>query len=326
MAGTQSVQVMGGAEAAGSRAGAEVEDGRRGRGGAPPAQFHRLGQGKARPDEALRQEEDAIGRAQFLVGEVVGETSLRSLRGEKVGQASDGRGEPLPWPAGEAYDCGFGVDERDPGRIDLAEPIRLLALLRDMGVAAVNLSAGCPYTVPHILRPATFPPSDGYPPPEDPLVGVWRQIDAARQAKAAVPGLEKYHGTDTFLSDALTIEANRHIGDAVKAGKPFYLNFAHYAMHSPFDSDPRFAAHYRDSGKPAAAQAFATLIEGMDKSLGDLLDHLEKLGVADISALPPIASFVPDASIVEALERTLRIDVTVDEAADTSDAATESGG
>ena len=53
---------------------------------------------------------------------------------------------------------------------------------------------------------------------------------------------------------------------------------------------------------------------------------LEKLGVADISALPPIASFVPDASIVEALERTLRIDVAVDEAADTSDAATESGG
>ena len=98
---------------------------------------------------------------------------------------------------------------------------------------------------------------------------------------AAVPGLEKYHGTETFLSDALTLEANRHVGEAVKAGKPFFLNFAHYAVHAPFDSDPRFAAHYRDSGKPAQAQAFATLIEGMDKSLGDLLDHLEKLGVAE---------------------------------------------
>ena len=38
---------------------------------------------------------------------------------------------------------------------------------------------------------------------------------------------------------------------------------------------------------------------------------LEKLGIAEIGALPPIASFVPDASIVEALEKTLRIDVTV---------------
>ncbi len=102
-----------------------------------------------------------------------------------------------------------------------------------------------------------------------------------KRSNAAVPGLEKYHGPETFLSDALTLEANRHIGEAVKAGKPFFLNFAHYAVHSPFDSDPRFAAHYRDSGKPAQAQAFATLIEGMDKSLGDLLDHLEKLGVAE---------------------------------------------
>jgi arylsulfatase A-like enzyme len=56
---------------------------------------------------------------------------------------------------------------------------------------------------------------------------------------------------------------------------------AHYAVHAPFQSDPRFAAHYKDSGKPAAAQAFATLIEGMDKSLGDILDHLDALGVSE---------------------------------------------
>jgi len=97
----------------------------------------------------------------------------------------------------------------------------------------------------------------------------------------AVPGLEKYHGQNIFLTEALTIEANAQITDAVKAGQPFFLYFAHYAVHAPFHSDPRFAAHYADSGKPAPAQAFATLIEGMDKSLGDLLDHLDKLGVAE---------------------------------------------
>jgi segregation and condensation protein B len=42
---------------------------------------------------------------------------------------------------------------------------------------------------------------------------------------------------------------------------------------------------------------------------------LEKLGIADIAALPPIASFVPDASIVEALEKTLRIDTTISDTA-----------
>ncbi|MFT5131077.1 MAG: arylsulfatase A-like enzyme, partial [Rhodothermales bacterium] len=38
---------------------------------------------------------------------------------------------------------------------------------------------------------------------------------------------------------------------------------------------------YADSGKPKNAQAFATLIEGMDKSLGDMLDHLVSLGIAE---------------------------------------------
>lgn len=107
------------------------------------------------------------------------------------------------------------------------------------------------------------------------------QNNKKKKASHAVPGLEKYHGTDTFLTDALTLEANEKISAAVKENKPFYLNLAHYAVHAPFNSDPRFAAHYRDSGKPANAQAFATLIEGMDKSLGDLLDHLERLGVAE---------------------------------------------
>ena len=97
----------------------------------------------------------------------------------------------------------------------------------------------------------------------------------------AVPGLEKYHGQEIFLTEALTIEAKARVSQSVKEEKPFYLYFAQYAVHAPFDSDPRFADHYKDSGKPASAQAFATLIEGMDKSLGDILDHLDALGVAD---------------------------------------------
>jgi arylsulfatase A-like enzyme len=101
------------------------------------------------------------------------------------------------------------------------------------------------------------------------------------KATHGVPHLEKYHGTQTFLTEALTIEAKARVSDAVKDGKPFYLYFAQYAVHSPFQSDPRFADHYKTSGKPAPAQAFATLIEGMDKSLGDILDHLDALGVAD---------------------------------------------
>lgn len=97
----------------------------------------------------------------------------------------------------------------------------------------------------------------------------------------AVPHLQKYHGTDTFLTEALTREAQAAVRVSVEQQQPFFLYFAHYAVHAPFHSDPRFADHYRDSGKPPQAQAFATLIEGMDKSLGDMLDYLESVGVAD---------------------------------------------
>ena len=48
---------------------------------------------------------------------------------------------------------------------------------------------------------------------------------------------------------------------------------------------------------------------------------LEKLGIATLNDMPPIASFVPDASIVETLEKTLRAAAEVEELA----AAGESG-
>jgi hypothetical protein len=56
-----------------------------------------------------------------------------------------------------------------------------------MGVKLINVTACSPYYNPHFQRPAAFPPSDGYQPPEDPLVGVDRQIQATRQLKAACP-------------------------------------------------------------------------------------------------------------------------------------------
>ncbi len=103
-----------------------------------------------------------------------------------------------------------------------------------------------------------------------------------KRSQHAVPHLEKYHGSQTFLTEALTLEANASVSEAVAAKQPFFLYFAHYAVHGPFDSDPRFADHYEPiSDKPKLAKSFATLIEGMDKSLGDVMDHLEALGVAD---------------------------------------------
>ncbi len=94
----------------------------------------------------------------------------------------------------------------------------------------------------------------------------------------AVSGLTDYHNTGTHLSEALTLEMNKAINAAVADDVPFFAYMAHYAVHTPFEADPRFTANYPNlSGDQLA---YATLIEGMDKSLGDILANLEKLGVA----------------------------------------------
>lgn len=95
-----------------------------------------------------------------------------------------------------------------------------------------------------------------------------------------VPHLEKYHQTDTFLTDALTIEAKKEIDKAVANKKPFFLQLAHYAVHTPFTFDPTFKEHYVTDKRSEDAQKFASMVEGMDHSLGQIMDELEKLGIA----------------------------------------------
>lgn len=102
-----------------------------------------------------------------------------------------------------------------------------------------------------------------------------------RRDRSAVPHLDDYHGSETFLTEALTIEAKKAVDTAIENERPFYLYFSHYAVHAPFESDPRFAKNYENSGKPKNAQAFATLIEGMDKSLGDMMAHFQERGVSE---------------------------------------------
>ncbi len=110
-------------------------------------------------------------------------------------------GRPMDYANLLPYEYGFGVAADDPLEIDLAEPIELVRMLAEHGVAMMNLSCGSPYYAPHIQRPAIFPPIDGYQPPEDPLVGVWRQIDAVRQCKAALPEMPIVGTGYTYLQD-----------------------------------------------------------------------------------------------------------------------------
>jgi NADPH2 dehydrogenase len=112
-------------------------------------------------------------------------------------------GRPMDFERLLPYQCGFGVNPNQPLEMDLTEPLKLIGKLRALGVAAMNISCGSPYYSPHIQRPAIFPPSDGYQPPEDPLIGVVRQIHAARQCQQAFPSLPMVGTGYTYLQDFL---------------------------------------------------------------------------------------------------------------------------
>jgi NADPH2 dehydrogenase len=112
------------------------------------------------------------------------------------------------------YRWGFGVDALNPTEADLSEPARFLALLEALEIRLVNLTAGSPYYNPHIQRPALYPPSDGYLPPEDPLVGVSRHMEATRRLKEQFPNLIFVGTGYSYLQDFLPYVAQAAVRDA----------------------------------------------------------------------------------------------------------------
>ncbi|MGH7214270.1 MAG: NADH:flavin oxidoreductase [Tepidisphaeraceae bacterium] len=128
----------------------------------------------------------------------------------KSGGGKLGPGIPEEFKGLIPYMYGFGCNPNNPLEMDLTEPIQFIHLLRQLGVRLVNVSCCSPYYNPHYQRPAMFPPSDGYQPPEDPLVGVGRQVDAVRQLKAACPESVLVGSGYTYLQEYLP-----HVSQAV---------------------------------------------------------------------------------------------------------------
>jgi NADPH2 dehydrogenase len=115
------------------------------------------------------------------------------LENERQGRAAEYNG---------SYPYAFGGDGSGVG-IDLTEPLAFLDLLEELGIRLVCVTAGSPYYNPHIQRPALFPPSDGYQPPEDPLVGVARQIGVTAALKRARPEMIMVGSGYSYLQDWL---------------------------------------------------------------------------------------------------------------------------
>lgn len=169
---------------------------------------------------------DLEGRTRFLASVIAG---IRSrARGLAIAvrlsafdfvpfrAGSDGSGVPEPATEQNGSEAvaskhyfAFGGDASGLG-VDLTETHAVLDLLGTLGVGLVCVTAGSPYYNPHIQRPAYFPPSDGYDPPEDPLVGVARQIAVTAELAARHPDMALVGSAYSYLQEWLP-----NVGQAV---------------------------------------------------------------------------------------------------------------
>ena len=121
-----------------------------------------------------------------------------------------GPGIPVDASGALPYRYGFGMDEQNPEQIRVEETAEFLQVLTQLDIPMVNVTIGSPYYTPHVTRPALYPPSDGYQPPEDPLVGVMRHLTLVRDLKAQFPQLCFVGSGYTYLQEFLP-----HVAQAV---------------------------------------------------------------------------------------------------------------
>ena len=137
----------------------------------------------------------------------------------------DGIGEPDPDAA--RADHGFGLTHGDSASID--EAVELLSVLEQMNVKWVCITGGSPYYNPHTQRPALFPPLDGYLPPEDPLRGVARQLDATARLKGRFPNMAIVGSAYSYLQEWLPNVAQHE----VRAGRTDFVGLGRMVLSYP---------------------------------------------------------------------------------------------
>jgi 2,4-dienoyl-CoA reductase-like NADH-dependent reductase (Old Yellow Enzyme family) len=187
------------------------------------------------------------------------------------------------------YEYGFGADRGNPVRYELGEAERFIELLQQIGIRMLNVSAGSPYYNPHIQRPALFPPSDGYQPPEDPLVGCARQIEATAALHARFPDMVIVGTAYSYLQDYLP-----HVAQwAVRSGKTDTVGLGRMVLAYP--TLPRDVLERGQLDPKRTCRTFSDCTTGPRQGL-----------VSGCFPLDPFYRKLPEAEIVKKVKAALR--------------------
>ncbi|MFC3199822.1 sulfatase [Parapedobacter deserti] len=216
-------------------------------------------------------------------------TGMNSARHRVTNWTNSGTNQPTdaPYPRFNWPDWNYNGLATEPGQTNTAVATPLPSLLRKAGYYTAIVGKGhfAPYGVP-----ASNPENIGFiESVASDATGRPRSYLGTDNFGNSVPktfdrgvrGLEAYHGQDIFLSEALTLEAQKAMDKALDLNTPFFLYFSHYAVHTPIMADNRFYQKYLDRGLDSTEAKYASLVEGMDKSLGDVMDYLDVRHISD---------------------------------------------
>lgn len=119
-------------------------------------------------------------------------------------------------------------------------------------------------------------------------------VDIPHTPNAAGPG-SGYFAPWAFIKDPqfkgkpgehidewMAHQAAKFIAD--RKGKPFFMNFWLYSVHSPWNADPKLIEQFQKTADPKAAQRnplYAAMVTSMDRAVGTLLDALDAANVTD---------------------------------------------
>ncbi|MPQ47205.1 sulfatase-like hydrolase/transferase [Marinifilum sp. N1E240] len=96
-----------------------------------------------------------------------------------------------------------------------------------------------------------------------------------------VPSLEEFEKDSLYLTDALTVKATQLIEQFSTDKKPFFLNLAHYAVHTPIQEHKELVQQFMQEGKTETEAKYASMVASMDNSLGNIMSKLNDLKIAD---------------------------------------------
>jgi arylsulfatase A len=92
-----------------------------------------------------------------------------------------------------------------------------------------------------------------------------------------------FDNKDPKRTPSMTESATKFMRDQAKAGKPFYVQASYYAQHLSVVCKEDTLKKYQAKGTPDRGypEAWAAMLEELDHGVGQLLDTLNELGIAD---------------------------------------------